>query len=92
VRRVDLMDITTMTTNAVSCVLSVRLRPVGQILMADNRAQGEGTTVSFAARQGRGVAGAGSLVEGLVPAAARTFDPDYKTIDVARSRSGRPPV
>jgi hypothetical protein len=84
VRRVDLMDITTMTTNAVSCVLSVRLRPVGQILMADNRAQGEGTTVSFAARQGR--------VEGLVPAAARTFDPDYKTIDVARSRSGRPPV
>ena len=86
------MENTTMTMNAVACVLSVRPRPVGQHLLADLHAQGQGTTVSVVARRGRGLAVFGALVEGVVTGTAITFDPDYKPIDVARSRRGRPPV
>ena len=84
------MENTTMTMNAVACVLSVRPGPIGQLLLAD--VQGQGTTVSVVARQGRGLAVAGALVEGVAMRAAVTFDPDYKPTDVARSRLGRPPV
>ena len=87
------MNITTMTMSAVSCVLSVRPRSAGQIRLADTHAQGQGTTVSIAARMGsRVVAVAGAPVQGDSSVAALTFDPTYKTSDVARSRSGRPPV
>jgi hypothetical protein len=86
------MNITTMTMNAVSCVLSVRSRAAGQIRLADIHAQGQGTGVSVATRMGsRAVAGAPVQGDSSV-AAALTFDPNYKTSDVARSRSGRPPV
>ena len=86
------MDITTMTMNAVSCVLSVRPRSAGQIRLADIHAQGQGTTVSVATRMGlRAVTGAPVQGDSSV-AAALTFDPIYNTSDVARSRSGRPPV
>ena len=86
------MNITTMTMNAASCVLSVRPRAAGQILLADTHAQGQGITVSIAARAGMRVAVVGAPVQGDSSAAALTFDPNYKTSDVARSRSGRPPV
>jgi hypothetical protein len=83
---------TTMTMNAVSCVLSARPRSAGQIRLADILAQGQGTAVSIAARMAvRVVAGAPDTGDSSV-AAALTFDPNYKTSDVARSRSGRPPV
>jgi hypothetical protein len=85
------MENTTMTMNAVACVLSVRPRPVGQLLMTDAHAQGQGTTVSTVAPRGlRAVAAA--AIQGHTPVAVLTFDPDYKPTDVARSRLGRPPV
>ncbi len=87
------MSITTMTMNAASCVLSVRPRAAGQIRLADTHAEGQGTTVSIAARMGLRMSGIAVPVQGDVSvAAALTFDPNYKTSDVARSRSGRPPV
>ena len=51
------MDNTTMTMNAVSCVLSVRLRPTtGQVRLAATLAPEQGTTVSVAAFMGGRVA------------------------------------
>ncbi|GAB3081523.1 hypothetical protein GCM10027053_52820 [Intrasporangium mesophilum] len=86
------MSITTMTMSAASCVLSVRPRAAGQIRLADTHALGQGTTVSIAAREGR-MSGVTVPVQGDISvAAALTFDPNYKPSDVARSRSGRPPV
>jgi hypothetical protein len=87
------MNITTMTMNAASCVLSVRPRPAGQIRLADTHAQGQGTGVSVVAFMGmRAVAATPAQGDSSVARAALTFDPIYKTSDVARSRSGRPPV
>lgn len=86
------MNITTMTMNAASCVLSVRLRPAGQIRLADIHAEGQGTTVSIAAGQGSRAVTVAPVQGDSSVAAALTFDPTYKTSDVARSRSGRPPV
>jgi hypothetical protein len=86
------MNITTMTMNAASCVLSVRPRSAGQIRLADNHAQGQGTGVSIAAFMGS-PAGTVAPVQGDISVArALTFDPTYKTSDVARSHCGRPPV
>ena len=85
------MDNTTMTMNAVSCVLSVRLRPTtGDVRLAAIHAPEQGTTVSVAAQGGR-VVGFRAPIQGDVSVAGLTF-PAYKTLDVVRSRSGRPPV
>ena len=86
------MDNTTMTMNAVSCVLSVRLRPTtGQVRVAIADAPVQGTTVSVVAMGAR-VADLRSPIEGYVSAAGLTSAPAYKIPDVVRSRSGRPPV
>lgn len=78
----------TMTTNAGVCVVSVRPRPAGQVLTADLRAQGQGTTVSIARYLGLGLIGFGAPFQGDAFVVATT----NKTLDVARSRLGRPPV
>ncbi len=78
----------TMTMNAVSCVLSVRPRPAGQILLADTHAQGQGTTVSFVALTGLRTAGVDAPIFGDFS----VVRPTYKTTDVACFRSWRPPV
>ena len=84
---------TTITMNAVSCVLSVRLRPTtGQVRLADIQAPEQGTTVSIAAVNGGRVADFRLPSQGDVSVLGRTFAPAYKTIDVVRSRLGRPPV
>ena len=85
------MDITTMTMNAATCVLSVRPR-AGQIRLADSTFEAQGTTVSVAAVMGGRVADLRAPITGDVSVLGRTFAPAYKTIDVVRSRSGRPPV
>jgi len=90
---VGLMDNTTMTMNAVSCVLSVRLRPTtGQVRLAATLAPEQGTTVSVAAFMGGRVADFRAPVQGDVSVTGRTSAPAYKIPDVVRSRSGRPPV
>ena len=87
------MDNTTMTMNAVSCVLSVRLRPTaGQVRLAAIHAPERGTTVSVVAFMGGRLADFRAPIQGDVSVAGLTFAPAYKTIDVVRSRSGRPPV
>ena len=86
------MDITTMTMNAATCVLSVRPRAAGQIRLADSTFMGKGTTVSVAAAMGGRDADFRAPITGEVSVLGRTFVPAYKTIDVVRSRSGRPPV
>ncbi|WP_343991988.1 hypothetical protein [Terrabacter terrae] len=89
---VGLMDNTTMTMNAVSCVLSVRLRPAtGQGRVATAGAPVQGTTVS-AAGMGARVADLRSPIQGYVSVAGVTSAPAFKIPDVVRSRSGRPPV
>ena len=82
------MENITMTMNAVTCVLSVRPRLVNRVFMADLRAEGQGTTVSTVALTGLGTAVFGAPITGDVSVIA----PTYKTTDVARFRSGRPPV
>lgn len=86
------MDNTTMTMNAVSCVLSVRLRPAtGDVRLAAVHAPEQGTAVSAAVLGGR----LGAFIApttGDVSVDDRTFAPSYKTTDVVRSRPGRPPV
>jgi hypothetical protein len=90
---VGLMDNTTMTMNAVSCVLSVRLRPTaGQVRLAAIDAPVQGTSVSVAAVLGASVADLRSPIQGDVSVDRLGFAPTYKTPDVVRSRSGRPPV
>src|SRR6476620_5179125 len=85
---VGLMDTTTMTMNAVSCVLSVRLRPTtGDVRLAAIHAPEQGTTVSVAAQGGR-VVGFRAPITGGVSVTGLTFASAYKTIDVVRSRSG----
>jgi hypothetical protein len=81
----------TMTMNAVSCVVSARPRPAS-ILLADVHVEAQGTGVSIVAPAGvRRMADRG--VKGFVPFAAGVdLTAIYKTPDVARSRSGRPPV
>lgn len=79
----------TMTMRADSCVLSVR--PRANTLLAAVRVQGQGTTVSIAA-QGPRSASAEGRAFGIAPVGALAFDPIYKSFDVVRSRSGRPPV
>jgi hypothetical protein len=86
------MDITTMTMNAATCVLSVRPRAAGQIRLADSLFEGQGTTVSIAAVMGGRVADFRAPITGDVSVLGLTSAPAYKTIDVVRSRSGRPPV
>ena len=86
------MDITTMTMNAVSCVLSVRPRAAGQIRLADTHVMGQGTTVSIAAADAGRVADFRAPFQGDVWVLGRTSAPAYKTNDVVRSRLGRPPV
>lgn len=81
------MNTTTMITNAAVCVVSVRPRPVGHLLVAD-RADRQGTTVSIAAYRGQDLSGFGAPVQGDTSVLVTTL----KTIDVARSRLGRPPV
>ncbi|XGX77921.1 hypothetical protein LQK93_00701 [Terrabacter sp. BE26] len=86
------MDNTTMTMNAVSCVLSVRLRPTtGQVRVATADASVQGTAVSVAAMGAR-VADLRSPIQGDVSVAGLTYAPAFKILDVVRSRSGRPPV
>ena len=84
----------TITKNAASCVLSVRPRGVDTVRPVDTHAQGQGTTVSFSAREARVPAFSvvlGALVSvpmtGIVP-----VSPAYKPTDVARLLNGRPPV
>ncbi|NUO91491.1 MAG: hypothetical protein HOQ18_11830 [Dermatophilaceae bacterium] len=86
------MDITTMTMNAATCVLSVRPRAAGQIRLADSTFEAQGTTVSVAAVMGGRVADFRAPITGDVSVLGLTSAPAYKTIDVVRSRSGRPPV
>jgi hypothetical protein len=87
------MDNTTMTMSAVSCVLSVRLRPTaGDVRLAATRAPKQGTAVSIAAVMGGRVADFRAPIQGDVSVAGLTFAPAYTSLDVVRSRSGRPPV
>lgn len=86
------MDITTMTMNAATCVLSVRPRAAGQIRLADFTFGAQGTTVSVAAPMGGRVGDFRAPITGDVSVLGLTSAPAYKTIDVVRSRSGRPPV
>ncbi|MFM6852252.1 MAG: hypothetical protein ACKOVB_24440 [Terrabacter sp.] len=86
------MDITTMTMNAATCVLSVRPRAAGQIRLADSTFEAQGTTVSVAAVMGGRVADFRAPITGDVSVLGLTSAPAYKPIDVVRSRSGRPPV
>jgi hypothetical protein len=86
------MDNTTMTMNAVTCVLSVRPRIAGPVRLAAAFLMDQGTTLSVAAHTGDRVVGFGALVKGQVSVDVRTIAPTYKTPDVVRSRSGRPPV
>lgn len=86
------MDITTMTMNAATCVLSVRPRAAGQIRLADSTFEAQGTTVSVAAVMGGRVADFRAPITGDVSVLGRTSAPAYKPTDVVRSRSGRPPV
>ena len=80
----------TMAMNAASCVASARPRPVS-ILTADVRIDAQGTGVSIVAPADVRTAARG--VQGSVPFAAGVdLTAIYKTPDVARSRSGRPPV
>ena len=81
----------TMTVNAASCVASARPRSAS-ILLADIQPGLKGTGVSIVAPAGvRCIADRG--VKGSVPFAAGVdLTAIYKTSDVARSRSGRPPV
>lgn len=77
------MESTTMTTNAATCVLSVRLRPAGQIVLADTAALGQGATVPT----GMAVRAANVPFTGVVFGAVGSM-----TSDVVRSLPGRPPV
>jgi hypothetical protein len=87
------MDNTTMTMNAVSCVLSVRLRPTaGQVRLAAFDAPVQGTGLSIAGVMGAPVADLRSPIQGDVSVDRLGFAASYKTPDVVRSRSGRPPV
>jgi hypothetical protein len=86
------MDNTTMTMNAVSCVLSVRPRIAGPVRLAAAFLMDQGTTLPVAALTGDRVVGFGALVKGQVSVDVRAIAPTYKTPDVVRSRSGRPPV
>ena len=85
------MTMNAMTMKAASCVVSARPRPAS-ILTADIRVEAQGTGVSIVAPAGvRRTAARG--VQGSVPFAAGVdLTAIYKTPDVARSRSGRPPV
>lgn len=80
----------TMTMNAGSCVVSARPRPANALLAAVD-VQVQGTAPSF-------FAPADALhlddrkVTGLTPATDVDLAAIDKTPDVARSRSGRPPV
>ena len=86
------MDNTTMTMNAASCVLSVRPRIAGPVRLAAAFLMDQGTTLSVATTTGVRVAPIGAGFLGQVSDEVRTVAPTYKTLDVARSRSGRPPV
>ena len=86
------MDNTTMTMNAVTCVLSVRPRIAGPVRLAAAFLMDQGTTLSVAAHTGDRVVGFGAPFQGQVSDEVRTIAPTYKPIDVVRSRSGRPPV
>ena len=86
------MDNTTMTMNAVSCVLSVRPRIAGPVRLAAALLMDQGTTLSAASRRVGRIAPIGAGFVGQVSDEVRTVAPTYKTLDVVRSRSGRPPV
>jgi len=86
------MDNTTMTMNAVSCVLSVRPRIAGPVRLAAAFLMDQGTTLSAASLTVGRIAPIGAGFLGLVSDEVRTVAPTYKTLDVVRSRSGRPPV
>jgi hypothetical protein len=81
----------TMTINAVSCVAAARPRSAS-ILLADVQVGAQGTGASIVTPAGvRRIADRG--VKGFVPFAAGVdLTAINKTSDVARSRSGRPPV
>lgn len=82
------MNTITMAMNAVSCVVSARPRPVNPVFIAAPDAPAQGTTVSISGLKGLRAAVAGAPVTGRVSVFAKT----YLTTDVARFRSGRPPV
>ena len=86
------MDNTTMTMNAVSCVLSVRLRPTtGLVRLAATLAPEQGTTVSVAAFMGGRVADFRAPVQGDVSVTGpHVRPPTHKIPDVVRSRPGGP--
>ena len=86
------MDNTTMTMNAVTCVNSVRPRIAGPVRLAAAFLMDQGTTLPVAALTGDRVVGFGARFQGQVSDEVRTVAPTYKTLDVVRSRSGRPPV
>lgn len=86
------MENTTMTTHARSCVLSARPRTAG-VLLASGAVQGQGTTVSIVGPVAvRRVLGDAPFMGDISRAAVADFPTTYKTPDVVRSRSGRPPV
>jgi hypothetical protein len=86
------MDNTTMTMNAATCVPSVRPRIAGPVRLAAALLMDQGTALSVAATTGVRVAPIGVGFKGQVSDQVRTVAPTYTTLDVARSRSGRPPV
>lgn len=76
------------TKYAASCVLFVRPRPADLIRLAITAAPGQGTTVSAVALRRTPVAVAAAPIFGDNSVDVTT----PKTIDVARSLRGRPPV
>jgi len=86
------MDNTTMTMNAANCVLSVRPRIAGPVRLAAALLMDQGITLSVATTTDVRVAPVGAGFQGQVSDEVRTVAPTYKTLDVVRSRSGRPPV
>ena len=86
------MDNTTMTMNAVTCVLSVRPRIAGPVRLAAALVMDQGTTLPVAALTGDRLVAFGAGVKGQVSLEVRAIAPTYTTPDVVRSRSGRPPV
>ena len=60
------MDNTTMTMNAVTCVLSVRPRIAGPVRLAAALLVDQGTTLSVAAHTGDRVVGFGAVFQGQV--------------------------
>lgn len=79
---------TTTTRSAVACAAAARVRHAGPARLAVTRGSFKGTTVSGVARLVRPMTTHGAPTAGPALSAGAP----YPTLDVARSRCGRPPA